>query len=236
VSEADYILFKLQQMQKVHRPTLKRLAEKFDSLDSNHNGTLAIGAEIPSAEQVVELQKLVAEVGGPCEGRTLMEAWNTMLLPSFVQSGKQDEALKASVEKKQRSLEERHQRSAAKQQPALSSLNGEQDEGGEKQGGGFLRAPSGSSLDRPSSGVLLNKGTSLDNVSSSIPESEPSTPTQRRHSARVTSRAPRSNGRFDNMDMSMNNAIVGDPETESQFETGSRFDGRDSVDLDVGMV
>lgn len=69
----DYILFKLQQMQKVDESTLQQLAARFDELDENGNSVLCIGEEIPSAQQVEELRECIK--GTPVG---LHDAWKIM--------------------------------------------------------------------------------------------------------------------------------------------------------------
>ena len=46
------------QMQKVDESCLNLLIGRWRELDANRDGFLQIGVEIPSAEQVVELQRL----------------------------------------------------------------------------------------------------------------------------------------------------------------------------------
>jgi len=72
VSEADYVLFKLQQMLKVDMDMLERLLDRFHDLDSGGEGSLDVGLEIPSAAQVREMQRIAAD--NP-EGATLAEMW-----------------------------------------------------------------------------------------------------------------------------------------------------------------
>jgi hypothetical protein len=52
VSEADYVLFKLQQMQKVDPEVMDRLITRFHTLDVDDTRYLEIGREIPSSDQV----------------------------------------------------------------------------------------------------------------------------------------------------------------------------------------
>ena len=73
MTEADYILFKLQQMRRVDQDLLDRLSQRFDALDVEANGLLQIGVEVPSAEQVGDMQKAVKGTG-----KTLIQAWAEM--------------------------------------------------------------------------------------------------------------------------------------------------------------
>jgi hypothetical protein len=52
VSEADYVLFKLQQMQKVDAGMMDMLIDRYHELDVDGEGALDVGIDIPSAEQV----------------------------------------------------------------------------------------------------------------------------------------------------------------------------------------
>jgi hypothetical protein len=52
VSESNYILFKLQQMQKLDSQMLDRLIDRYHELDVDGSGYLNVGVEIPSAAQV----------------------------------------------------------------------------------------------------------------------------------------------------------------------------------------
>ena len=52
MSESDFVLFKLQQMQKVDPVVLDLLVTRFMELDKDGTRYLEIGREIPSAEQV----------------------------------------------------------------------------------------------------------------------------------------------------------------------------------------
>ena len=57
VDEADYCLFKLQQMMKVDVDILGRLERRFDELDIGDVGRLKLGVEVPNADQVQRLQE-----------------------------------------------------------------------------------------------------------------------------------------------------------------------------------
>ena len=52
MSEADYVLFKLTQMQMVDEPLMRRLALRFSQLDLRKQRVLVVGVNVPSAEQV----------------------------------------------------------------------------------------------------------------------------------------------------------------------------------------
>jgi len=72
IGEADYILFKLQQMQKVDAAMLKTLMERFEEIDIMEDGSLDVGVDVPSAQQVKEMQ---AELERGRRGLTLMQLW-----------------------------------------------------------------------------------------------------------------------------------------------------------------
>ena len=57
------VLFKLQQMQRVDDAVLARLARRFDELDTEGNGVLTIGVEVPSARQVAALAEILEARG-----------------------------------------------------------------------------------------------------------------------------------------------------------------------------
>ena len=67
------MLFKLQQMQKVDVDMLDRLLDRFAELDEEGEGALDIGTDVPSAEQVKEMQRVV-----DATGLTLPEYWRQM--------------------------------------------------------------------------------------------------------------------------------------------------------------
>ena len=72
ITEADYVLFKLMQMMKVDADVLDMLINRFEEIDDNGNGWLDIGIDVPSAEQVAEMNELPAVKKGK---QTLVEAW-----------------------------------------------------------------------------------------------------------------------------------------------------------------
>jgi len=53
ITEADFVLFKLQQMQRVDPLVLDRLIDRFDQLDADKTGAVDIGKEVPSRLQVL---------------------------------------------------------------------------------------------------------------------------------------------------------------------------------------
>jgi hypothetical protein len=77
VSEADYVLFKLQQMQKVDASMMDVLIDRYHDLDVDGEGALDVGIDIPSAEQVKTMQELKDNTETP---RTLTELWKDMQL------------------------------------------------------------------------------------------------------------------------------------------------------------
>jgi len=72
ITEADYVLFKLQQMMKVDAGVLDMLIDRFEEIDDNGNGWLDIGIDVPSAEQVAEMKEEPAVKKGK---KTMIEAW-----------------------------------------------------------------------------------------------------------------------------------------------------------------
>jgi len=93
ITEADYIVFKLLQMQKVDMGLLAKLQKRFDEINTDGSGVLNIGEEVPSAAQVVELQRRVAF--NP--GETLAEAWDHMSLESLAASAKSRDPHRAAA-------------------------------------------------------------------------------------------------------------------------------------------
>ena len=61
VYDADYCLFKLQQLQALDTDILRRLQARFSNLDSGVGGELRLGFEVPSADQVKRLQAIQKE-------------------------------------------------------------------------------------------------------------------------------------------------------------------------------
>jgi len=74
ISEADYCVFKLLQLQKVDEDVLAELIDRFFELDGLNSGTLVIGTEVPSAAQVVQLKGIVEGTA-----MTTMQAWERHL-------------------------------------------------------------------------------------------------------------------------------------------------------------
>jgi len=73
ITEADYCVFKLMQLQKVDEHTLARLCNRFAELDLDGGeiaGGLEIGHEIPSKQQVLEMMSLTYG-----SKMSLQEAW-----------------------------------------------------------------------------------------------------------------------------------------------------------------
>ena len=81
VYDADYCLFKLQQLQALDTDILRRLQARFSNLDSGVGGELRLGFEVPSADQVKRLQAIQKERASSTiekkEGNlpTLMALW-----------------------------------------------------------------------------------------------------------------------------------------------------------------
>jgi hypothetical protein len=66
------LIFKLQQLQKVDSGLLDRLINRFSEIDTEKNGYLLVGRDIPSAEQVKGFQQRPEFLGG---SQTLMQLW-----------------------------------------------------------------------------------------------------------------------------------------------------------------
>ena len=60
ITEADYVLFKLHQMQLVDKDLEAEISKRFLELDKDLNGYIDVGVEIPSAAQVKELESELA--------------------------------------------------------------------------------------------------------------------------------------------------------------------------------
>ena len=60
MTECDFILFKLLQLQKVDIPIFEKIVSRYHDLDVDNSGALDVGVEIPSAQQVKELQRIAA--------------------------------------------------------------------------------------------------------------------------------------------------------------------------------
>ena len=88
------------QMQKVDESCLNLLIGRWRELDANRDGFLQIGVEIPSAEQVVELQRLARrERSRTGKLPTLEGTWDRYRQEMIVQS-----ALESSRERKESSF------------------------------------------------------------------------------------------------------------------------------------
>mmetsp|Transcript_168 Transcript_168/g.373 ORF Transcript_168/g.373 Transcript_168/m.373 type:complete len:840 (+) Transcript_168:136-2655(+) len=96
INESAYVMFKLQQLQKVDEEIKVRLAYRFDEIDIYENGVLDIGFEVPSGEQV----KLMKNQGAT----DLIGAWREMSDQIVVESGLQKEATAAIAKHGLRSL------------------------------------------------------------------------------------------------------------------------------------
>mmetsp|Transcript_59988 Transcript_59988/g.120395 ORF Transcript_59988/g.120395 Transcript_59988/m.120395 type:complete len:809 (-) Transcript_59988:91-2517(-) len=67
ITQAGWILFKLRQMQRVDDKLLIRIVQRFHELDDNFTGTLEIGVDIPSCDQVQQMKDEVSHTH-PSEG------------------------------------------------------------------------------------------------------------------------------------------------------------------------
>lgn len=61
LDEPDYILYKLQQMQKLDKDMLDRMIDLFEELDTSHSGFLRVGVDVPSRSQQ---EAILAECDG----------------------------------------------------------------------------------------------------------------------------------------------------------------------------
>ena len=73
IFQADYVLFKLQQMMAVDVDILNRLTKRFEELDVDYSRLLQVGDEVPSAEMVSEMQEMMKKTG-----ESLQSQWNKM--------------------------------------------------------------------------------------------------------------------------------------------------------------
>jgi len=78
ITEADYILFKLLQLQAVNEVIVEKLIDRFIELDSKNTNTLVLGVEVPNKEQVAEMQQMTSGTG-----MTLQEAWSKHLTGDY---------------------------------------------------------------------------------------------------------------------------------------------------------
>jgi len=72
VTQPDFILFKLQQMQQVDSQILDRLIDRYNELDTDGSGFLTLGNEIPSEFQVESMRHIKEELKLKA---TLVEMW-----------------------------------------------------------------------------------------------------------------------------------------------------------------
>lgn len=72
VTQPDFILFKLQQMQQVDSQILDRLIDRYNELDTDGSGFLTLGNEIPSEFQVEAMRHIKEELKLKA---TLVEMW-----------------------------------------------------------------------------------------------------------------------------------------------------------------
>jgi len=78
VTEPDYLMFKLMQMQRVDENILHRLQERFDVLDNDRHGALEISVEIPSSGQLKAMENAAEEAGEEATEKWLHEEWRKM--------------------------------------------------------------------------------------------------------------------------------------------------------------
>ena len=71
IFQADYVLFKLQQMMAVDVDILNRLTKRFEELDVDYSRLLQVGDAVPSAEMVSEMQEIMNKTG-----ESLQSQWN----------------------------------------------------------------------------------------------------------------------------------------------------------------
>eukprot|EP00613_Pedinella_sp_CCMP2098_P046104 CAMPEP_0171826582 /NCGR_PEP_ID=MMETSP0992-20121227/6157_1 /TAXON_ID=483369 /ORGANISM="non described non described, Strain CCMP2098" /LENGTH=869 /DNA_ID=CAMNT_0012441609 /DNA_START=320 /DNA_END=2929 /DNA_ORIENTATION=- len=80
VSQAEYVLFKLRQLNDVDEATLERLTVRFTELDLENKGMLKIGLHLPSSQQVSEMLQIARDNGKVLEPHSieLREMWVEM--------------------------------------------------------------------------------------------------------------------------------------------------------------
>jgi hypothetical protein len=76
ISEAEYVIFKLRQMQAVDADVLNMLMDHFEELDINNTKSLIIGVNIPSKDQLIELEATVKDPNK--EHEKVNAAWRKM--------------------------------------------------------------------------------------------------------------------------------------------------------------
>jgi len=75
VSEADFLIFKLLQLQRVDEDILHRLQLRFEEVDLERSGSLEVGVEVPSAEQVELMAKAAHDAGAVPDEVWFQEKW-----------------------------------------------------------------------------------------------------------------------------------------------------------------
>jgi hypothetical protein len=112
VTEADFVLFKLQQMLKADASSIDRLHDRFREIDSSGRGALLIGIDIPSAAQVKELQRIKLETGTE---KSVVQMWQEVQRSLKKDGGGLNSSLSVISRKirllQERAPEARHQKS-----------------------------------------------------------------------------------------------------------------------------
>lgn len=94
VSETDYVLFKLHQLQKIDKRIERELVSRFQALDVGGEGFLDLGVDVPSAAQVQALGDM--NLLGSESTDEAMEVWRTQMCPP-VPAEKSDLGAKLSI-------------------------------------------------------------------------------------------------------------------------------------------
>jgi len=75
VSEPEYLLFKIMQMSAAPASLIKRLSRRFHELDRSRSGVLAVGTDVPSANQVQEMEAMLHGIPRAEVKKKLPDLW-----------------------------------------------------------------------------------------------------------------------------------------------------------------
>ena len=217
------VLFKLQQMQKVDIPLLKKLQRRFDAIDVTRNGVLFVGTDIPGPGQVAEMEEMAAATGEP-----LPDIWDRYQAGMFEARRKfgTEGAKKRRVVLSSPPLQDLAGASVAEKGTDLDQIMGEEGGGEEDKGGAAqYRQKHGTSLDRV---VVGGNGDELADISGltigeetvSVKSPSPRAP-PRRESSRPGSRGNTPRRRDMSPSSSMMSELRKSPERDpSRFSAG----------------